>query len=185
MPRWPQVFEYLRNKRLKTISPEEASQLAESGKYVLVDVRPPDQYAIGHATGAVSVPLYQKLDFSQMDFQKVLKTIAYSFNGVTPIEANPKFVEQLKAAIEGGKGMIVMCEAGGTMVPSTNFPEGKASRSLQAAFKSIYEGVSTDVLHIERGLFGWQQASLPITGEFDPDIGKTPMAAEDAKFPRR
>lgn len=44
--------------------------------------------------------------------------------------------------------------------------QGKASRSLQAAYKLINEGgMSTDqVMHVERGLYGWYQADLPIEG---------------------
>ena len=39
-------------------------------------------------------------------------------------------------ATQGGKrGVITLCEAGGTLKPSTNFAFGKASRSLQAAYR--------------------------------------------------
>jgi hypothetical protein len=48
-----------------------------------------------------------------------------------PIEPNPEFVLQVSKATEGGKGVIFACEAGGTMKPSVNFADGKASRSLQ------------------------------------------------------
>lgn len=51
-------------------------------------------------------------------------------NGVNPVDQNPRFAEQMRA-VAGGKSVIMACEAGGTMTPSTNFPEGKASRSLQ------------------------------------------------------
>jgi hypothetical protein len=45
--------------------------------------------------------------------------------------------------------------------------QGKPSRSLQAAWKLMAEGgVSPDdVVHLERGLYGWYQAELPIDGE--------------------
>ncbi len=90
-----------------------------------------------------------------MDAVKVLKTIAYTFNGVTPMEPNPSFSEDLRKAAAGGKGLLTMCEAGGTMTPSTNFPEGKASRSLQAAYRALTEGVTDKVAHVERGVYGW------------------------------
>lgn len=46
-------------------------------------------------------------------------------------------------------------------------PQGKPSRSLQAAFKLIDEAGLTadDVVHLERGLYGWYQADLPMVGE--------------------
>ena len=47
-------------------------------------------------------------------------------------------MEQLRVATGGGaKGAVFMCESGGTMKPSVNFPFGKGSRSLQAAYKAL------------------------------------------------
>ncbi len=48
-------------------------------------------------------------------------------------------------------------KAGGTLRPSVNFSEGKASRSLQACYKALAEGGHTKVKHLERGIFGWYQ----------------------------
>ena len=36
-----------------------------------------------------------------------------------------------------GRGVILMCEIGGTMTPSENFPYGKLSRSLKGAFNLL------------------------------------------------
>lgn len=46
--------------------------------------------------------------------------------------------------------------------------QGKPSRSLQAAYKILAEGnvKPGDVVHLERGLYGWYQAELPIAGEW-------------------
>lgn len=49
-----------------------------------------------------------------------MKVIAYSFNGVKAIEHNSNFTNEALAAA-GGKKMIVMCEAGGTMRPTVSF----------------------------------------------------------------
>lgn len=48
--------------------------------------------------------------------------------------------------------------------------QGKPSRSLQAAFKLMDEAGLTadDVVHLERGMYGWYQAELPIVGELSP-----------------
>jgi hypothetical protein len=47
--------------------------------------------------------------------------------------------------------------------------QGKPSRSLQAAWKLITEGnlPADNVVHLERGLYGWYQAELPIEGEYE------------------
>ena len=47
-----------------------------------------------------------------------------------PLDPNTQFVQEVAAAA-GGKGVIFACEAGGTMRPTVNFAQGKASRSLQ------------------------------------------------------
>ncbi len=183
-----------------------------TGNWVLVDVRPPPQHKAGAPEGAVSVPMYQPLDWSKPDVGKVrwgewgqlfggarrwcsrrdcwwpwwrraaqvIKFVAYSFNGVTPVEPNPNFLDDVKKVrgracacgwgsghagraggcatlpLDGGaqwrtqlassgKGIITLCEAGGTLKPSTNFPFGKASRSLQAAYRLFAEGITEQV----------------------------------------
>jgi hypothetical protein len=51
------------------------------------------------------------------------------------LQYNPRFLELVKAAGAEGKAVVLACEAGGTMAASTNFPTGKTSRSLKAAWK--------------------------------------------------
>jgi hypothetical protein len=50
-----------------------------------------------------------------------MKVVAYSFNGVQPIDSNTAFTSEVLAAAPGKK-YILMCEAGGTMRQSVNFP---------------------------------------------------------------
>lgn len=183
MPRWPVVFNYLTKQRLETISPETAKSRVDAGEWVLVDVRLGEQYEAGHAEGAVSAPIYETIGFQGSDFRRLLKVAMYKSNGVNPVDPNPKFAEQLRAA-SGGKGVILMCEAGGTMKPTTNFPEGKPSRSLQAAYRAVKEGLAPKVAHLERGVYGWYQASLPMEGDYQPELGRTPMAAAEPTLQR-
>eukprot|EP00878_Enallax_costatus_P008267 GHUV01008643.1.p1 GENE.GHUV01008643.1~~GHUV01008643.1.p1 ORF type:complete len:142 (+),score=29.64 GHUV01008643.1:1345-1770(+) len=109
-----------------------------------------------------------------------MKVVAYSFNGVRAIEHNDNFTKEALSAA-GGRKVIMMCEAGGTMRPTVSFPFGKPSRSLQAAYKVLTEAgkTSDEVAHLERGLYGWYQAELPIVGDYKPDVGRTPMAAQE------
>lgn len=51
----------------------------------------------------------------------MMKVVAYSFNGVQPIDSNTSFTSEALAAASGKK-FIVMCEAGGTMRQTVNFP---------------------------------------------------------------
>lgn len=180
IPPWRDCYTSLREKGLRTVSPEEANELLATGDWVLLDVRRPDQHEEAHPEGAVSVPMYRLIDMSQPDFSKIMKVVAYSFNGVSPIDSNNNFTAEALAAAPGKK-FIAMCEAGGTMKATVNFPQGKPSRSLQAAFKLIDEAGLTadDVVHLERGVYGWYQSGLPMVGSYTPDLGRTPMAAKD------
>ncbi|KAG2449189.1 hypothetical protein HYH02_005936 [Chlamydomonas schloesseri] len=186
MPRWPIVFAKLTSAKVESISPEEAQKRVNSGEWLLVDVRLAEQHESGAPAGAVSVPIYETITMEGADFRKMLKAVMYKSNGVNPVDPNPKFSEQLKAAVAkaGAKGVITVCEAGGTLKPSTNFPEGKPSRSLQAAYRVLTENLASSVAHLERGVYGWYQAELPMKGEYKPDIGRTPMAAAEPTLQR-
>ncbi|KXZ50257.1 hypothetical protein GPECTOR_17g895 [Gonium pectorale] len=188
LPRWPLIFKALTDAKIATISPQEAASRVASGEWILMDVRLKEQYENSHPEGSVSVPMYETIDMSKADLRKMLKAFMYKSNGVNPVDPNPAFAEQLQAAIaaKGGKvaGVITCCEAGGTLKPSTNFPEGKPSRSLQAAYRVVSEGLAPQVAHLERGVFGWYQADLPMVGDYKPDIGRTPMAAAEPTLQR-
>ncbi len=59
IPKWHDVFVYLKDKQLPTVSPEQAQEMLDSGDWVLVDVRPAPEYEKAHPAAAISVPLYQ------------------------------------------------------------------------------------------------------------------------------
>lgn len=176
-PDWDYIWRYLVD-RTRSVPPQEAVELVSSGKYVLIDVRQSNLYEEAHAEGAVNVPLFQSLTWSKGPLQ-VMKGIAYVVNGVQPVEANPDFVEGVKKIAEPGVGVIMYCEAGGTLEPSTNFMTGKTSRSLKAAYRVLAENVAEDVLHLDGGLFGYFKSELPMTGEYNSEnAGKTPASAK-------
>lgn len=51
------MFGFGKSKAIKTISPQEAHELASSGKVLLVDVREAHEWAAGHVPGAHHAPL--------------------------------------------------------------------------------------------------------------------------------
>jgi rhodanese-related sulfurtransferase len=175
---WQNVSGYLRQNNLASISPEDSKARVDSGEWVLCDVRLTEQYDAGHAEGAVSIPMYKTMSFGG-SAQQIIKFMLYKSNGVNPVEMSKEFDEDIKKFTDEGKGLIMMCEAGGTMRPSVNFSIGKSSRSLQAAFRAMNLGNIGKVAHADRGLYGWFQADLPIQGDYVPDIGRTPAGASD------
>lgn len=53
------IYQYLVQKNMRQVQPEEAQALVASGKWVILDVRPAAKYDQAHPEGALSVPLYQ------------------------------------------------------------------------------------------------------------------------------
>ena len=47
------MWQYLIDKKLPTFTPQQAKQKADQGKWVLVDVRPIDNFEEAHPEGAV------------------------------------------------------------------------------------------------------------------------------------
>ena len=145
---------------------------------VLVDVRPPERHAAGAPAGAVNVPIYvlSKPLYGGFNPGSLLKAALLAANGVTPTEENQAFLADLQAAA-GGKGVALLCETGGALAPTAQFRYGKASRSLQAAFRALEDGgwAPARVTHVEGGVYAWAQAGLPFDGEYDgKEAGRTP-----------
>lgn len=69
--------------KLESISAQDAKKAVDSGKYVLVDVRPPNIYFKAHPEGAKSAPLFQGVTWAKPDFKKYLRAVAFLANGVT------------------------------------------------------------------------------------------------------
>jgi rhodanese-related sulfurtransferase len=170
------------------MTPQEAQKLQAGGEWVIVDVRPPQSHARAAPQGSMSAPLYVPLQVSSeqggFDFAKGLKALAYAFNGVKGVQPNADFEKQLADAItrSGAKGVVLMCEAGGSLRATPNFPAGKSSRSLQAAFRCLRDGLlpAGRVAHVDGGAAGWSKAGLPFDGAYDAsEAGRTPNAAAE------
>jgi rhodanese-related sulfurtransferase len=180
VPRWEAVYRYLKeDNNLESLSPQKAKDLAESNKAVIVDVRPRNLYEDATPIGAKSATLFQLADWSKPSFSKVLRAVALMANGVTPVEPNPDFIDDVRQAADG-KAVILACEGGGTTVPTPSFQWGKASRSLTAAYRVLKTKAASPVYHLDGGVYGWYRAfgDEGFTGTYDTgNIGRTPNAA--------
>jgi len=146
---------------------------------VLVDVRPEKQFEEAHASGSVNVPLFRSFNVANgVDPLRLLKAGALLSQGVEPTEENPDFVAAFQAALgEANASSAVLCDAeGGTLETNENFPYGKESRALTAAYRLLEAGVDARLSHLEGGLNEWALAGLPFegTGEYSIDA-RTPV----------
>lgn len=138
---WRVQWLALNENDVPTIEPEEAMRMVTAGEAVIVDVRVPADFDKSHALDAVNVPLFKRVDIFNTDLKGLMRFAVYSLNGVTAVEPNKDFTEQVVKAANG-KAVILYCEAGGTMEPTPNFLYGKESRSLRGAYKVRWRGNS-------------------------------------------
>lgn len=71
---WEFIWRTLVESRVKSVPPAEAKAMVDSGEWVLVDVRPTEDFNKAHIQGAVSCPLFLKVtreNFAPSDFLKV------------------------------------------------------------------------------------------------------------------
>ena len=115
-----------------------------------------------------------------------LKGLLLASQGVRPMVTSPTFAADVAAAA-AGRGVVVACEAGGTLDASSGFLFGKTSRSLNAIFRILVEGdggvAPSRIRHLGGGVYGWWRDERPMEGEgeYDPrNVGKTPAATAGA-----
>eukprot|EP00210_Caulerpa_lentillifera_P007809 g7452.t1 len=180
-PEWSESWSFLTDSGLQSVSPQRCFEMIQSGKWILVDVRPKSSFDKCHVENSVNVPLFDAIDWSNATPMAYLRAAAYLVNGVAPVTINGNFDQQLSECLEDGKdkGMVFYCETGGTMTPSTNFMYGKESRSLKACFKALKAKPDLAVAHLDQGLLGWFNSGLPLIGEYDAsNAGRTPNVAK-------
>uniref|UniRef100_A0A061SE15 Rhodanese-like domain-containing protein chloroplastic-like n=1 Tax=Tetraselmis sp. GSL018 TaxID=582737 RepID=A0A061SE15_9CHLO len=184
-PTWPEQWTALNKAGTKSIDAAEAMRKVTAGEAVLIDVRKPEDYKQCHAQDAINVPLFKTLDFRNTDFKGMIKFAVYAVNGVSAVEPNPEFVDQIVAATDG-KEAILYCEAGGMLEPTPNFLYGKESRSLRGVFKVLQDGRVKSAAHLSGGLYQWYQDGFEITGTYDKsNLGRTPNAAPVASYEKK
>lgn len=188
MPAWDGIYGYITERKLETVSPREAFELASKKGWVIVDVRPKrrhEQSAPDAGGNVVSVPLYDAPDFSKPSLVRYLRAALLASQGVPAVEQNEEFVDRILGLLgeEGRSGLLMLCEVGGSLTPTVSFPTGKTSRSLQAAFRALEAGVdATKVKHVAGGCFAYsQEEGLPMTAAYDAaGVGRTPgVVAEE------
>eukprot|EP00270_Netrium_digitus_P014184 TRINITY_DN4784_c0_g1_i1.p1 TRINITY_DN4784_c0_g1~~TRINITY_DN4784_c0_g1_i1.p1 ORF type:complete len:273 (+),score=41.16 TRINITY_DN4784_c0_g1_i1:109-819(+) len=161
---WTEKRAVLLQNKVKGVSPQEAKKLVATEGYVILDVRPAGEFKEGRPEGAKNVEIYRLIkNWTAWD---ILRRAGFAFFGIfNGTEENPDFLAGVAAAgLTPASKIIVACSPGGTLKPSQNFPEGKESRSLIAAYALTLGGFKS-VLHIEGGLTAWFREGLPVEGD--------------------
>jgi rhodanese-related sulfurtransferase len=129
---------------LKRISPEEAARLMREG-YVYLDVRNPDEFALGHPQGAFNVPW--------LDPQAATRA------------PNPRFVEVMQARFPKDQRIVVGCQTGrrslsaAELLITEGYTQIVEQRAGFAGSKDAFGGVTEK---------GWQAAGLPVSYQAEP-----------------
>jgi rhodanese-related sulfurtransferase len=93
--------------QFQSLRPEEVQELVEGGEWLLVDVRPAEDFEKSTLKGAVNVPLFQRLSWANPTPGTLLRAAAYAVNGVQAVEINPNFEEQMRA-VAGDRKVIMV-----------------------------------------------------------------------------
>mmetsp|Transcript_24370 Transcript_24370/g.36564 ORF Transcript_24370/g.36564 Transcript_24370/m.36564 type:complete len:285 (+) Transcript_24370:47-901(+) len=174
LPRWDGengMSVFLNEQGLKSLDPLEVRKKMSQG-WVLVDVRRADQFEESRAAGSVNVELFKLLPFS-MNFREGLKYLITSSQGVTPVDPNPNFVEEVQSLLSqrGVKGVIFADAEGGCLDDAGGQlgKYGASGRSLVAAYRMIAEGgeTSSKISHLKYGLNNWFDNELPADGMYE------------------
>jgi rhodanese-related sulfurtransferase len=128
---------------LSRISPEEAARLLEQG-YVYLDVRNPDEVALGHPQGAYNVPW--------LDPSAPTRT------------ANPRFLEVMRANFAPDQRIVVGCQTGRRSLAASEalinagYTRIVEQRAGFAGSKDAFGGVVEP---------GWQASGLPVAYQLE------------------
>jgi len=146
---------------LSRISPEEAAQLMGDG-YVYLDVRNPDEFALGHPKDAYNIPW--------LDPEAPART------------PNPRFLEVVKQRFAPEQRLIIGCQTGrrslsaAELLISEGYSNVVEQRAGFAGSKDAFGGV------IEPG---WQARGLPVAyqAEEGHDYRALELGGADGKKP--
>lgn len=162
---WPVIHTSLVEAGLKTVSVDEAEQLASNGA-VFVDVRTEANFNAEHIENATCVPLFVPVAGTEL-FDTVKRFVMATAFAMTATERNKNFAEDAAKALKKNQKLIVYCSRGGTLTTGIkgrrgNFDDpdrsfGIESRSLKGAYELIEAGF-TDVVHLEGGISKWRHS---------------------------
>ncbi|RCV12610.1 hypothetical protein SEVIR_2G293100v4 [Setaria viridis] len=161
---WKIKRQLLAQKRVRGVDVKEALRLQKENKFVILDVRPEAEFKEAHPPGAINVQIYRLIkEWTAWD---IARRAAFAFFGIfAGTEENPEFIQSVDEKVGKDAKIIVACSTGGTLKPTQNFPDGKQSRSLIAAYLLVLNGYS-NVYHLEGGLYTWFKEGLPaVEGE--------------------
>ncbi|KAK3129648.1 hypothetical protein QOZ80_6BG0482810 [Eleusine coracana subsp. coracana] len=159
---WRIKRQLLVEKRVRNVDVKEALRLQKENNFVILDVRPEAEFKEAHPPGAINVQIYRLIkEWTAWD---IARRAAFAFFGIfAGTEENPEFLQSVDSKIGKDAKIIVACSTGGTLRPTQNFPDGKQSRSLIAAYLLVLNGY-TNVYHLDGGLYTWFKEGLPTVG---------------------
>ncbi len=98
------------------------------------------------------MPLYRLIDMRSSGPAALVRALALQAQNVDPVEDNPAFLDELRAALAGTGGVVFADAEGGSRVATRSRPVGLVSRALIAAYTALtdlqYKGT---VVHLDGG----------------------------------
>jgi len=172
---------------VRSLTGYEAKSLVNNKGYVLIDIRPEEEFAVRHLRGSVNVPLFKVVDMTEeLPLTERLRTGLMLSQGLAATRENPAFTDEVLAVMPEGAGIVVADGAGAScsLNSARAGATGTQSRALMAAYLLVLrrrEAASASafgpIMHLEGGVGamfeeGFPQVPRPgISDEDDEDDG--------------
>lgn len=138
----------------KTATPPEAKTLIDDEGYRYVDVRTEEEFAAGHAVGAVNVPI--------------------AFAGSMGMQPNPDFVRTINAHFPADAKLVLGCKSGGRSARACDILASNGYTDLVNMDGGFHGRVNPMGQLVQPG---WSQAGLPESTDLGDGVSYASLAA--------
>eukprot|EP00667_Euglena_gracilis_P019156 EG_transcript_20472 len=148
---WKIQSDELRARGIRGVSGEELQELLK-GDVTLVDVRSAEKYRQAAIPGSINVPLFQPIT-GWTPF-KIARRVQFVFFNVAGTEYNTSFMDTYAAKVGHREADVVFIDDSvrGTLIPTTNFPDGKPGHALMAIYLTTTAGFKGTMRYLEGGI---------------------------------
>lgn len=161
--KWEQQEVVLREKDIRSLTAFEVKSLVTNKNYMIIDVRKPEEFQKRHVRGAVNVPLFTRTKVESP--KDAVKAGILGALSISATNANPFFVEMVRAALKEDTGGIIMVDANdlGTMNRSIANNRATMCRALVGIYCLLVDApdITIPVTHCEGGIQTLYAEGLP------------------------
>eukprot|EP00472_Partenskyella_glossopodia_P009554 CAMPEP_0197520994 /NCGR_PEP_ID=MMETSP1318-20131121/6305_1 /TAXON_ID=552666 /ORGANISM="Partenskyella glossopodia, Strain RCC365" /LENGTH=227 /DNA_ID=CAMNT_0043072791 /DNA_START=247 /DNA_END=930 /DNA_ORIENTATION=- len=182
---WAVVSSFLRDRDVKPMKAKEILEKMEDGSIsdvTMVDISTSVRFGRYHIPGSVNVPMFRLI--KNWDAKSVLRRMNYAlFMDFQGTERDPDFFDNFKAKFppphKGQTVVIVDDSEYGTLQGTTNFPNGRISRSLLGISELYAEGYECDFVFMQDSLGAYLRHGGQLVDADGAEVSKFAFEMQD------